>query len=239
MYAWAKERTMSSKQTLSISEVIETLLGVSLPIREMVDEEEGGVEERSFDTPFDEDGELVGHQVKVTEDKEVEHFFTSTEIDWYAQSPTGVPVTQYEFVRYPTWIFNDSPWLTSGGNETWAGWSGLPPYWKIPTPPSTVMVEGLPEEVLSGKRQEYDCPNYHTPTSTAWQWGKAADRKYMQWMLWIRKCEDKALLQQQWNRFWRQFYASKKANKPFALSPKQVKAVKAAFEAKGIKAKGK
>lgn len=170
----------------------------------------------SVDAPFTDDGEIIGLRTVTTEDWEEERFNTVV-TDYELYQGYWTPV--YEEI--PTWAFRDnaSAYFTTTGDN-----------------PATKPEAEAADE---GSRLMKELAPAYTPTSTQWAWGKEADRFYMQWMMFIRDNDDNAKLRRGWKSLWKKFFACKESGEQFPLSPVQLKNVKAAFNAKGIKARGR
>jgi len=130
------------------------------------------------------------------------------------------------------------PWFSTRGNQGTQGWAGLDPWLPAPAErPIDDCVDAqvswdktgagfLPEEVCDLDDEVF--------TSTSWNWGKKAHSEYSRWMRGIRACSgDTSRLQHGWKLFWKQFFASRDAGKPF-LSPVQVRNIRSAFQSEGI-----
>ncbi len=157
--------------------------------------------------------ELPGLYVRETFDKEQEHF-----AGYDFDEETGEPIPVWDDSTSPT----DDPWFTLGG-----------------TMQETNASEMIP---VNTWMNSFDCPNmdkfYSQAKSISW---RKQRENFVQIMRWIFQNKDnKELLRRGWKRFWQRVYQHQAKKDTFNwMWQRQIKSVKAAFEAQGIKAQGK
>ena len=156
----------------------------------------------------------------VTEDKEVEHFFQVPRFYW-EEDEEGFPTVQkMVWESYPTWINNNTKYLTYSGNpgeadaqldRTAAGFDPMD-------------LVDLPGSVF---------------TSTWGYQDKACSRNFHQFVTWIwLNQENKVKLQAGLARFWKRYFLLKeKGGLNKWLTPKQVDMIRGTFKKFGILSK--
>jgi hypothetical protein len=161
-------------------------------------------------------------QVIETKDKEQEYFISKKTVKW-GEDQFGLPQCTVEEETIPYWIYNDSKYLTSSGNNP------------VIFPAATISDQErsacgfMPEELLD--REDPRIPDYY-----CWRFsGKGAkrrERNFHKWVGWIwRQKEHKNQLKIGWTKFWATYNQMKTSNQLDRwLTKKHISMIKKSFE---------